>query len=200
MTDPIVRLEVDPGYGVVPLPVDLTAHTSDDGMIVSYDWDLGDGTLLQTTTPTILHWYNTVGTYTVSVTVTDDSGATAAWSETVDATPDGVIVVTPEEGDIGYVRSGLPFDNFFGDDDVYAGYFNSFDYHGAALPGETVVEETWVSGFRGARSVRCTRFAKEDGTRLVSATTHWAYLDAKTLRPRRVDRAVLDKFPVFQDR
>ncbi len=44
-----------------------------DGKIVSYEWDMGDGTL--TSGLTVTHAYQTPGTYTVTLTVTDDSAA-----------------------------------------------------------------------------------------------------------------------------
>jgi len=43
-----------------------------DGTIVSYSWDFGDGTNSTSQNPT--HSYNQEGSYTVSLTVTDDDG------------------------------------------------------------------------------------------------------------------------------
>lgn len=61
------------------------------------------------------------------------------------------------------------------------------DYHRSALPGEEIVEETWVESMTGARSVRHSKFTlARDGALLVSAVTTWAYVDAKTQRPRRI--------------
>ncbi len=77
---------------------------------------------------------------------------------------------------------------------------HEIDYHAPALPDERIVEETWISRLRGARSVRRCRFAREiDGKRLVSSTTHWAYVDAQTQRPRRIDAGVLQRFQVLAD-
>lgn len=44
-----------------------------DGQIVSYEWDFGDGKA--GTGVEIIHEYDTVGTYKVTLTVTDDKGA-----------------------------------------------------------------------------------------------------------------------------
>ena len=77
---------------------------------------------------------------------------------------------------------------------------HEIDYHRPALPGEKVLEETWVSSLRGARSIRNSRFTRVgDGARLVSSITHWAYVDIETQRPRRMDPAILEAFEVVQD-
>jgi PKD repeat protein len=44
--------------------------------IRTYTWDFGDGAQKTTTTPTTTHDYETVGTFTVTLTVTDDAGRT----------------------------------------------------------------------------------------------------------------------------
>ncbi|MFQ5515026.1 MAG: acyl-CoA thioesterase [Myxococcota bacterium] len=65
------------------------------------------------------------------------------------------------------------------------------DYLRPGLKGDEIIEETWVESMRGARSVRQSRFTRvRDGILLVSAVTHWAYVDARTQRPRRIDAAV----------
>jgi acyl-CoA thioester hydrolase len=72
---------------------------------------------------------------------------------------------------------------------------HEIDYHASAGEGETLVEQTWVSRRRGARSIRHSRFTRrESGDLLVSATTHWAYVDPATQRPRRMHPEVLAAF------
>jgi PKD repeat protein len=51
------------------------ASSDEDGQIVSYLWDLGDGTAVDTVEAT--HVYTAPGQYTISLTVTDDGGLTA---------------------------------------------------------------------------------------------------------------------------
>ena len=75
---------------------------------------------------------------------------------------------------------------------------HEISYHQPAYTGEEILEETWISRIRGARSVRHSRFTRpDDGTLLLSAVTSWAYVDVKTHRPRRIDRVVLEAFPVL---
>jgi len=55
--------------------------TDTDGTIVTRAWDFGDGTTSAETNPT--HTYVRAGTYTVTLTVTDDDGATASTTRVV---------------------------------------------------------------------------------------------------------------------
>jgi acyl-CoA thioester hydrolase len=72
---------------------------------------------------------------------------------------------------------------------------HEIDYHRSALPGEEIVEETWVEAMSGARSVRHSRFTRAaGGEALVSAVTTWAYVDAKTQRPRRIPAEMIAEF------
>ncbi len=52
---------------------DATASTDVDGEIVSWEWDFGDGSSAEGST--VSHAYASGGTYTVTLTVTDDNGA-----------------------------------------------------------------------------------------------------------------------------
>jgi acyl-CoA thioester hydrolase len=72
---------------------------------------------------------------------------------------------------------------------------HEIEYARAALPGEEIVEETWLERMKGARSIRRSLFTRaEDGATLVEATTHWAWVDSRTQRPKRIDPEVLDRF------
>ena len=71
-----------PTRGVYPLSVtfDGTASIDYDGTTVSYRWDFGDGTT--GSGPTITHQYATAGRYSVTLTVTDEDGATHSTTQT----------------------------------------------------------------------------------------------------------------------
>ena len=61
--------------------VEFDASASDDAEgITSYDWTFGDGNV--STGETTTHTYRTPGTYPVTLTVTDDDGATARMAAT----------------------------------------------------------------------------------------------------------------------
>ena len=66
---------VAPGDGVTA-SFDASASTDVDGTIVSYSWNFGDGTaVVSGPNPTVNHVF-IAGTYTVTLTVTDNDGAT----------------------------------------------------------------------------------------------------------------------------
>ncbi|MCE9518325.1 MAG: PKD domain-containing protein [Verrucomicrobia bacterium] len=67
-----------PLTGYAPLTVNFSsAGSSDsDGTIASYAWLFGDGTVSTSANPA--HTYTNVGTYTATLTVTDNQGATSA--------------------------------------------------------------------------------------------------------------------------
>ena len=62
----------------IPLTLDGSASSDPDGTIVGYSWDFGDGNTGTGATPT--HTYLADGTFTVTLTVTDDVGDTGTAS------------------------------------------------------------------------------------------------------------------------
>jgi PKD repeat protein len=63
---------------------DGSLSTDDGGRIVSYDWTFGDG--VSKSGITTAHDYDSAGTYTVKLTITDDRGQSASRSKTVTIT------------------------------------------------------------------------------------------------------------------
>ena len=61
--------------------------TDSDGNIVRYDWDFGDGTMVQDAGPNPTHVYSTADLYNVSLTVIDNDGLTDSDGTTADIQP-----------------------------------------------------------------------------------------------------------------
>lgn len=73
---PKARIDLAETYGAAPFEVPFSAAASkdpDDGDQLTYVWDFGDGNTGAGETTT--HSYTTAGTYTASLTVTDDKGS-----------------------------------------------------------------------------------------------------------------------------
>jgi len=91
---PVVRFAASLLSGTSPLAVDFDAGASydPDGTIVSYAWDFGDGE--SATGKTTSHTFTTTTnqTYIVTLTVTDDDGATGSGSRSIE-----VLVTAPSD-------------------------------------------------------------------------------------------------------
>jgi len=76
---------------------DASLSTDSDGRIVSYAWNFGDGS--QDSGVLVKHQFETAGTYTVTLTVTDDRSQSASLSKAVNvvlsAAPKADFVVSP---------------------------------------------------------------------------------------------------------
>jgi len=90
---PVASFTADPTSGEAPLLVflDATESSDPDGAVVSYNWDFGDGTADSGEIAT--HEYEFPGTYTVSLTVTDDLDATDKAADTITATQIGMSTI-----------------------------------------------------------------------------------------------------------
>jgi PKD repeat protein len=76
--------------------VDGKASTDPDGTVASWAWEFGDGA--KATGSTASHAYATGGTYTVTLVVTDDRGATATRTSTVTVTAPPVVTAAAKDG------------------------------------------------------------------------------------------------------
>ena len=83
---PIASFSTDRTTGDIPVSVafDGSASSDTDGTIASYAWTFGDGATA--TGAVAAHAYIAAGTYTATLTVTDDQGATGSKSVSITAT------------------------------------------------------------------------------------------------------------------
>ncbi|WP_062005562.1 PKD domain-containing protein [Arthrobacter alpinus] len=96
------------------LGVNAAGSTDADGSIASYAWNFGDGALGSGVTAT--HSYSAAGSYTVTLTVTDNKGATGTASTTVSATTAPTTTVLAKDtftrsvtGGLGTAETGGPW-------------------------------------------------------------------------------------------
>ncbi|MFM7069525.1 MAG: PKD domain-containing protein [Actinomycetes bacterium] len=99
---PTAKASGTPTSGKEPLTVSFasTGSTDPDGTIVSRQWDFGDGGTSSAASPS--HVYASAGSYTATLTVTDDNGATATDTVAIVAIanqkPTAVANATPQSG------------------------------------------------------------------------------------------------------
>lgn len=84
---PTARMTATPASGAAPLTVGFNGNASSDpdGTIVSYAWNFGDGTA--GTGPAPSHTYSQPGSYTATLTVTDNNGAVGSSQVSIIAGP-----------------------------------------------------------------------------------------------------------------
>ncbi len=109
------------------LTFDGSGSSDPDGTIVTFDWIFGDGSTALDAGPMPSHAYASAGTFPVTLTVTDDDGATATCmtSATVNAFP---------LCDAGRPQSGNVGDTL------------TFDGSGSSDPDGTIVQFDWIFG------------------------------------------------------
>lgn len=101
---PVAQFEYDEKYGDSPHTVQFTGENSydNDGEIVDFEWDFGDGSLSQEANPE--HTFTADGTvaYEVSLTVTDNEGATHTTEDviSVNNTPPQIQITSFEDNDL----------------------------------------------------------------------------------------------------
>ena len=95
---PIADFSYDTVSGIyINLGLQFRDHsTDDDGTLVSWNWDFGDGTTSTEQNPA--HDYNVLGTYTVRLTVTDNAGAEDTATMTIDVTEKDIVVTATDAG------------------------------------------------------------------------------------------------------
>jgi PKD repeat protein len=106
-----------PYNGSVNIPVAFDGSgSSDDGTIVSYVWDFGDGST--DTGPTPTHTYTQAGKFPITLTVTDDTNLSSTCKSTATITEVGGPPICDANGPYdGLVNESIPFDGSGSSDD-----------------------------------------------------------------------------------
>ncbi|MBU4490045.1 MAG: carboxypeptidase regulatory-like domain-containing protein, partial [Actinobacteria bacterium] len=183
--------EVQPTGVEVPISFSGSSSSDQDGWIVSYRWNFGDGTTSSATNPE--HAYADPGTYTVTLTVTDDMNASSSATVTVEVyetrpdlvleglsfTPeqpreDDLVLITATVANRGVGATGRGFLVTFYLDGAYLGY-TRIDTLLAA--GETAVAQfTWIAT-PGAHRLKVTADDLLDNIEEASEANNSASID-----------------------
>ncbi|NLX17746.1 MAG: PKD domain-containing protein [Desulfobulbus sp.] len=129
---PTAVIAATPTTGTSPLTVtfDGSGSSDPDGRITSFIWDFGDGSTASGVNTS--HIYTTVGTYTATLTVTDNNGARHTTETTVVVEEEALVAdINLEVGEVEVTDSWVfvRFNNTFNDPIVIAGppSFNDTD-------------------------------------------------------------------------
>lgn len=159
-TPPIASMEFEPKWGEAPLTVLFSAATSSDpdGQIVSYAWDFGDSS--SGSGVFVEHQYKKKGSFVVTLTVTDDKGATASAKRTV-------FVIEPAEPPPPKGRTDTAQNDFI----IYSRTLLE-----AVKPGETFTVQVTVTAKVALRALVVSEDLPE-GLQLVSGELRAAQLN-----------------------
>lgn len=155
---PLAIISADPTTGETPLRVLFVSSESfdPDGKITSYRWDFGDAKF--TIGMNAFHTYQEPGTYTATLTLTDDGGATTKATIEIIATPPppnqaptASFTTTPESGEAPLIVT--------------------FNASGSSDPDGSIESYSWNfgDGNTGSGMTTTHNFA-EEGTYLVTLT------------------------------
>ena len=154
---PVARATASPARGPAPLQVDLlgNASTDEDGRIVSYDWNWG----LDSTSGPAVSANFPAGTYEVTLTVTDDDGATATDVVTVESLSSGV----DTDGDgVDDTRDNCP--TIFNPNQNIFVYYADADGDGLGDPDDFVEDCVAPDGYVDNADDNCPEVSSDDLT------------------------------------
>jgi PKD repeat protein len=178
---PTAALSANPSTGIAPLLVQLSsAGSSDpDGAIASYSWNFGNGQTGTGPSPSVV--YNTPGTYVVTLTVTDNDGATNAKSTTVTVVapnqlPTASIVATPTSGPAPLVVSVNGAGSSDPDGSIVA---YAWDFGNGQTAAGPIAQTTYTS--QGTFTIRLTVTDNSGATRTASRSINVGAPNAKPI-------------------
>lgn len=145
--EPTASITTDKLSGTIPLTIHFRSGGIDvDGTIVSYVWNFGDGS--SSTKQNITHTFQSIGNYTVILTVTDNDGANSTASVSINVTPDHTPPITRKTISLipiadAYVDSYDPHTNFGNEADlsvdVYLWKITYIKFDLSSIPSDSTI-------------------------------------------------------------
>ncbi|OIO61221.1 MAG: hypothetical protein AUJ47_09790, partial [Candidatus Marinimicrobia bacterium CG1_02_48_14] len=151
---PIAGFTMDRSFGAPPLVIQFTdSSTGVDANVVGWSWDFGDGQTSTSQNP--VHTFESEGTFTVRLTITDANGTTAYTTHTVEV----AYFTKVQNGDLPSLfkvstsASWVDYDND-GDDDIFVANYqnatnwlirndNAVFYNASPAPFNSHTGNTW---------------------------------------------------------
>lgn len=90
---------------------------------------------------------------------------------------------------------GYPLDRLLAGGGAFVARRHEIDYRAATFLGDRLVVRTRVTGMGGARSVREVAVYRGEEV-AAEARTDWVYVDAQTMRPKRMPKEILSAFGI----
>lgn len=137
--------------------VDASASSDPDGSIASFEWDFGDATTA--TGASAAHDYAASGSYVVSLTVTDDEGATSTATETLDVNLAVVQFRASAEANLNTSSPSIQIPATVGDGDQVVVFVSTNSAVSASTPAGWTLLGTAEDGAPDLRSWVFTRTA-----------------------------------------
>ncbi|MDM8562724.1 PKD domain-containing protein, partial [Candidatus Marithioploca araucensis] len=141
---PQANFSLNPSSGIVPLSVHLDANaSSDEGSLVRYQWTSSDGQAVEGVTADLT--FSQAGAYTITLTVTDNEGATGTLSQNVTVELPPFILPTADSMEVGQSQNLAPTQgtavSWHSADTAIASVDNS-GYVNALAPGDVLITAT----------------------------------------------------------
>lgn len=143
---PNAILQSDLTRGIAPLTVQFSSSSStDDGLIVKREWNFGDGGVSQELAP--IHTFTDTGTFFVTLTLTDDNGATSSASVSITVTKAPIAVIDVDRTFAPTAPATIVFDGSASRDPDGTIVLYSWDFADGTRATDAVVEHRFaVSG------------------------------------------------------
>jgi len=168
---PVAVITSSPTAGYRPLSVTFDGRYSSDpdGSVLTYSWDFADGARSTAATPT--HGYATLGSYTVTLTVTDIAGATS--TNYVVVTVNNRLPTVVAGADLSVVGPGtvVTFSSVGTSDPDTGGRIASYSWNfGDGSPVVSGPRPTHAYGALGTYSAQLTAVDDDGGSASASVT------------------------------